>query len=116
MNSKKEDLIELIHYLLNQEENELVDYWNESFHKELLEYVKPKTEVTEAGNKILNFMIENEGKKFTAKVIGEGLFLSSRSVSGAMRKLINDGFIFKENDHPITYALTEYAKQYKAEN
>ena len=113
MSNKKEALIAYIDDLLNRdiESNEFVDYWNESFHAELMAYIQPKSKVTDSGNKILTFMFNQEEENLTAKTIAEGLFLSSRSVSGAMRKLVNDGFIVRQGNNPVIYSLTEYAKQ-----
>ena len=42
-----------------------------------------------------------------AKEIGDGLFCSSRTVSGAMRKLISDGYVSKTEGTPTCYSLTE---------
>ena len=42
-----------------------------------------------------------------AKEIGEGLFCSSRTISGAMRKLITDGYVSKTAGTPVCYSLTE---------
>jgi hypothetical protein len=44
---------------------------------------------------------------FNAKTIGEGLFMPPRSVSGAMRKLISDGYAFKTPGNPVTYSLKD---------
>jgi DNA-binding MarR family transcriptional regulator len=66
--------------------------------------------VTETGIKILQYMQENTTKYlnlFTAKVIGEALFMNSKSVSGSMRKLVTDGYVKKEGTNPVTYSLTE---------
>jgi hypothetical protein len=65
---------------------------------------------TENGTKILQFMQDNKTKYlnlFTAKIIGEALFMNSRSVSGSIRKLITDGYVQKEGTNPVTYSLTE---------
>ena len=65
--------------------------------------------ITEVGSKILIWLQNNESSaqaNFSAKVIGEGLFTSSRSVSGAARKLIADGYLTKEGNNPVTYSLT----------
>ena len=44
---------------------------------------------------------------FKAKDICEGLFLaSSRTVSGAMRKLITDGYVEKIVGNPVCYSLS----------
>ena len=57
-------------------------------------------------------IIKHRLKKFLSKEIGEGLFTSSRSVSGAMRKLVADGYVDKSDDSPIVYSLTELGKKY----
>ena len=69
-----------------------------------------KVELTENGAKILKYMQENYQKYnnvFKAKEIGEGLFISSRSVSGSMRKLITEGFIEKIGSDPVAYDITD---------
>ena len=68
--------------------------------------------MTENGSKILKYMQSNENKNkynnlFTSKEIGEGLFMSSRSVSGSMRKIIANGFVEKVGKDPVTYSLTD---------
>lgn len=69
--------------------------------------------MTENGQKILQYMQENEEAQdnmFKAKVIGEGLFMSSRSVSGAMRKLVTDGYADKTPGNPVIYSLTSMGR------
>jgi Mn-dependent DtxR family transcriptional regulator len=48
--------------------------------------------------------------------IAEGLFISSRSVSGAKRKLVTDGFVEKIGQDPAVYSLTENGKNIKIED
>ena len=43
---------------------------------------------------------------FKAKDIGEGLGISSRTASGAMRKLVTDGYVEKIGSDPVVYAIT----------
>ena len=50
-----------------------------------------------------------------SKDIAEGLFISSRAVSGAMRKLVTDGFVEKVGQDPVIYALTEQGKNIEIE-
>ena len=74
---------------------------------------KERPEITENGIKILKFMQENYEKfnnVFNSKDIGEGLFVSSRSVSGSMPKLITNGYVEKIGADPVTYAITEQGK------
>jgi predicted transcriptional regulator len=44
---------------------------------------------------------------FKSKEIAEGLFVSSRSVSGSMRKIITDGYVVKAGSDPVCYSLTD---------
>lgn len=74
-----------------------------------------KVEMTENGKNIIGFMQKNEEEVhnlFKSKDIAEGMFVSSRSVSGAMRKLVSDGYVDKTDDSPIVYSLTEEGKTY----
>lgn len=48
-----------------------------------------------------------------AKDIGDELFISSRTVSGALRKLVTDGFVEKIGQNPTIYCLTEKGKSYQ---
>lgn len=101
---EKEDI-----YVENYGEDweDIKNFWNQFLTE------KKKTsngEMTENGLKILKYMQSNEDKYnnlFTSKEIGEGLFMSSRSVSGSMRKIIADGFSEKVGKDPVTYSLTE---------
>ena len=71
---------------------------------------KEKPPFTENGAKVLRWMQENYSKYnniLKAKEVGEGLFCSSRAVSGAMRKLITDGYVTKINGTPVCYSLTD---------
>ena len=72
--------------------------------------------MTESGEKVLTWMLENEkahSNMFSAKTIGEGLFTSSRTVSGAMRKLVTDGYVEKTGQNPVSYSLTDTARSWK---
>jgi predicted transcriptional regulator len=51
-----------------------------------------------------------------AKEIAEGMFISSRAVSGAMRKLVTDGFVEKVGQDPVMYILTEKGKNINIED
>jgi predicted transcriptional regulator len=43
---------------------------------------------------------------FNAKDVGEGLGVTSRTASGAMRKLVTDGYVEKIGTNPVIYSLT----------
>ena len=66
---------------------------------------------TDNGKLILKFLQEHqETPMWKARDIAEGLFISSRAVSGAMRKLVTDGFVEKVGQDPVIYSLTENGK------
>ena len=67
-------------------------------------------EFTENGKMILQYMKDNKeicGNMFKAKAIGEGLGISSRTASGAMRKLVTGGYVDKVGESPAIYSVTD---------
>lgn len=87
--------------------DEVISFWN------IFKTGKSNGEITENGLKILQYMQQNNEKYnniFSAKNIGEGLFLSSRSISGSMRKLVTDEYVHKIGNNPVCYSLTEQGK------
>lgn len=69
--------------------------------------------LTDNGKVILDYMQKNtDTPMMKARDIAEGLFISSRGVSGALRKLVNDGFCEKVGQDPVVYALTEKGKNF----
>ncbi len=66
---------------------------------------------TDNGKLILKFLQDNqETPMWKARDIAEGLFISSRAVSGAMRKLVTDGFVEKVGQDPVIYSITDNGK------
>lgn len=67
---------------------------------------------TDTGKMILQFMQDhvNDIPLAKAKDIGEGLFISSRKVSGSIRKLVTEGYVDKVGQDPVVYELTEKGK------
>ena len=72
-----------------------------------------KPEITDNGKIILDYMQKNPSPTYKAKDIADGVFLSSRTVSGAMRKLVSDGFVDKMGKEPVIYTITEKGKNFK---
>lgn len=71
---------------------------------------KEKPAFTENGKAVLQFMQENKetyNNLFKAKEIGEGMNITSRTASGAMRKLVTDGYVEKMGENPVVYSLTD---------
>ena len=71
---------------------------------------------TDNGKLILKYMQDNQDTPmWKARDIAEGLFISSRAVSGAMRKLVSDNFVEKIGNEPVIYSLTENGKNINIE-
>lgn len=71
---------------------------------------KEKPAFTENGKMVLQYMKDNKevyNNLFKAKDVGEGMNITSRTASGAMRKLVSDGYIEKMGENPVVYSLTD---------
>lgn len=109
--TKKEKFIKMVDELLEkldvtELDSDAIDYF--TAFKNVKEVEKPK--FTENGQKILLYMQNNReeyNNVFKAKEIGEGLFISSRAASGALRKLVTDNYVEKIGENPTIYSLTE---------
>ena len=75
--------------------------------------------LTVNGKIILGFLqnnYEQYNNIFTSKNIAEKIGVPSRSVSGAIRKLVSDGYVKKLNSNPISYELTSLGKDLQIDN
>ena len=77
---------------------------------------KEKPILTDNGKLILKHLQKVNGENLKAKDIAEDLFVSSRMVAGAMRKLVSDGFVDKVGTEPSRYSLTAKGKQFIIED
>jgi len=81
------------------------------------DYKKGRTsnrkEITEKGIVILNGLKE-VNDWITAKSLGEKIDMSGRSVSGSLRKLVEDGFVEKRAGTPAVYKVTEKGLGFEA--
>lgn len=79
----------------------------------LMDTKNDKPVLTDNGKQILVYMQEHtDTPMWKARDIAEGLFISSRGVSGALRKLVNDGFCEKMGESPVVYSLTNKGKEF----
>lgn len=109
--TKKDEFIKYVEDLMDGNLYEMSEnvrlYW-EAF-KGKIEEEKPM--FTDNGKLILQYLKDNQSTPmWKAKDIAEGLFISSRGVSGAMRKLVTDGYVEKVGQDPVIYSLTEKGK------
>ena len=110
--SKKQEFIKFVEMAINaypQEMNEEARiYWEAFKGKEVIE----KPMFTDNGKLILRYLQDNlTTELWKARDIAEGLFVSSRTVGGAMRKLCSDGYVEKVGQDPVVYTLTEKGKE-----
>ena len=109
--SKKEKFIDEITKLLqdspeNYLSSDALDFWNGL----QVSGTNGRPQFTENGKLVLKYMQDTKDQYnnlFKAKEIGEGLSISSRTASGAMRKLVTDGYVEKIGSDPVVYSITE---------
>ena len=69
---------------------------------------------TENGKLILTFLQDHPNNDlWRAKEIADEMLISSRTVSGSIRKLVNDGYVEKVSQDPVIYSITEQGKNVK---
>ena len=111
--SKKQEFIKYVNELIaaapNVKPNEDANIYWTAFCG--LDENGEKPLFTDNGKLILKYLQENtDTSTWKAKDIAEGLFMNSRAVSGAMRKLVTDGFVEKIGQDPTLYSITENGK------
>lgn len=113
--SKKDMFVQMVEELLDGKDvtgyTDAIAYF-EAF-KSTQDKKADKPQFTDNGKLILKAMIENQEERanmFSAKQIAEYAFISSRQVSGAIRKLVTDGYCEKAGADPIIYSLTDLGK------
>ena len=112
--TKKEKFIEEILDSLHSEGGLQLSEDAHAYFNELCNGKASTGGLTEVGEKVLLWIRDNTTNAnaiFSSKTIGEGLFLSPRIVSGAARKLFNDGYIYKEGKNPVYYGITQEGRQ-----
>ena len=75
-----------------------------------------KPALTDNGKMVLKYLQNAEPGLYKAKDIADGLFVASRNVSGAMRKLVADQFVEKMGESPVLYSITEKGKEFIIED
>ena len=107
--SNQELFVKEIEEILNNYNITLSENANKYF--QILKISKnEKPKFTENGKIILKYLQDNKdtyNNIFSAKSIGEGLLISSKGVSGALRKLVNDGYVDKAGNSPVCYSINQ---------
>lgn len=122
-----------IDYVTNLMECDTEDILNNSYDEEkrkaIISYFEAlkmtndgateKPILTDNGKLILKYIQEsdkNGNNMLKAKDIAEAIAVSSRQVSGAMRKLVLDGYVEKIGQDPIIYSITDKGRTIIIEN
>lgn len=114
----KQDFLNFLDQLMAAEPNKTAELMNDNVKtyiealKAASEEEKEKPEITDNGKLVLGYMQSSGISALTAKKISEGILVSSKGVSGAMRKLVTDGYCEKVGQNPSVYVLTEKGKNY----
>nr|DAK07841.1 MAG TPA: Transcriptional regulator, MarR/EmrR family, emrR, transcriptional regulator, DNA-binding [Caudoviricetes sp.] len=114
MNNKYKSFIEYFDWLVqNCKEpvnlpDEVQDVYNLLCEQQNME----KPMFTESGLAILEYLQSCDATSWKAKDIADGMVISSRKISGAIRKLVTDGFVDKYGQNPVIYSLTEKGKNF----
>lgn len=111
----KKEFIEFLEALMQAAPNVVEEKGSET----IFEYIKilkdetsKKEQLTENGARILRYLQNADSLTFKAKDIGDAIGLSSRTISGSIRKLVNDGYVDKMGTSPVVYSITEKGKNY----
>lgn len=113
--SKKSEFLEFLNELLATAPEETINKMSDNV-KNYIEFLAKENDIekplfTENGKKILAYMRENQNiPLMKARDIAEGMEISSKTVSGAIRKLVSDGYVEKVGQDPTVYTLTENGK------
>ena len=114
MSNRKNNFIKLVDFLLEQGDDLPEDEFREGLHFwEEFKSNNSNGTLTESGRSILSCMKNNKIKYsniFTARSLAEELSVNSKSISGSIRKLVNEGYCEKYNTVPISYGITVYGE------
>ena len=115
----KQEFIEFLNALMEvapDVANELMTENVKAYIDALTDKKAEKPALTDNGKMVLKYLQNAPAGIYKAKDIAEGLFVASRNVSGAMRKLVTDGFVEKVGETPVLYSITEKGKEFKIED
>ena len=119
--NKCEQFLNFFDYLVEQSEiskdvipKEVMEYYNVLKEQQVSQKEKPI--LTEIGTQVLQYLQTNEVQSAKARDIADGMNMSSKKISGSMRKLVTDGFVEKIGANPVVYALTDKGKNFNIQD
>ena len=119
--NKCEQFLNFFDYLVEQSKinkdvipKEVMEYYNVLKEQQISQKEKPI--LTEIGTQVLQYLQTNEVQSAKARDIADGMNMSSKKISGSMRKLVTDGFVEKIGANPVVYALTDKGKSFNIQD
>ena len=94
----KQEFIDFLNALMEAAPDVVKEKMNDNvkaYIDALIDKKGEKPALTDNGKMVLKYLQNAEPGLYKAKDIADGLFVASRNVSGAMRKLVSDGFVEK---------------------
>lgn len=120
MLSKKKFIEEIENITKNFEEPcSLKDILSEEAYSYFESLKAATVKLPEKSETVLVWMQQNKdsfNNAFSAKIVGEGLFLPPRSISGSFKKLVDSEYVKKIGENPAKYELTESGINYKSQS
>ena len=115
----KQEFIDFLNALMEAAPDVVEEKMNDNvkaYIDALIDKKGEKPALTDNGKMVLKYLQNAEPGLYKAKDIADGLFVASRNVSGAMRKLVSDQFVEKMGESPVLYSLTEKGKNFIIED
>ena len=94
----KQEFIDFLNALMEAAPDVVEEKMNDNvkaYIDALIDKKGEKPALTDNGKIVLKYLQNAEPGLYKAKDIADGLLVASRNVSGAMRKLVSDGFVEK---------------------
>ena len=111
-----EEFLNYFDYLRQKVNEQMPENIEEYYNLLRSQKIVEKPILTDIGTDILQYLQTQDIKPIKAKEIADGLGISSRKVSGAMRKLVTDSFVEKFGANPVVYALTNKKKNFNIQD
>ena len=119
INIMKQEFIDFLNALMDAAPDVVKEKMNDNvkaYIDALTDKKAEKPALTDNGKMVLKYLQNAEPGLYKAKDIADGLFVASRNVSGAMRKLVADQFVEKMGESPVLYSITKKGKEFIIED
>ena len=115
--TKQQEFLTFWNYLVNEAAKGITVPENVQAYIDALSTDKntEKPLFTDNGKAILMYLKSAPVAMYKARDIAENMGITSKAVSGAMRKLVTDGYIEKVGKDPVVYMITEKGKTIEIE-